>query len=58
MARKGKEADVQVFLKTDEEWEKTIEPQVSYFITFKNGLWLLNQYICKRSTIMKPKASN
>ena len=54
MARKGKEADVQVFLKTDEEWEKTIEPQVSYFITFKNGLWLLNQYIFKKLTIMTP----
>ena len=54
MARKGKEADVQVFLKTDEEWEKIIEPQVSYFITFKNGLWLLNRYICKRLTIMTP----
>ena len=28
MARKGKEADVQVFVKTDEEWEKLKEPQV------------------------------
>ena len=37
MARKGKEADVQVFLKTDEEWEKIIEPQVSYFIPFNKN---------------------
>ena len=29
MARKGKEADVQVFVKTDEEWEKIMEPEVS-----------------------------
>ena len=28
MARKGKETDVQVFVKTDEEWEKLKEPQV------------------------------
>ena len=28
MARKGKEADVQVFVKNDEEWAKLIEPQV------------------------------
>ena len=29
MARKGKETDVQVFVKTDEEWEKLKEPQVN-----------------------------
>ena len=29
MARKGKEADVQVYVKTEEEWEKLLEPQVS-----------------------------
>lgn len=29
MARKGKEADVQVFVKTEEEWEKLLEPQVN-----------------------------
>ena len=28
MARKGKEADVQVFVKTEEEWDKLLEPQV------------------------------
>ena len=28
MARKGKEADVQIFVKTEEEWEKILEPQV------------------------------
>ena len=28
MARKGKETDVQVFVKTDEEWEKLKELQV------------------------------
>ena len=28
MARKGKEADTQIFVKTDEEWEKLMEPQV------------------------------
>jgi len=29
MARKGKEADVQVFVKTEEEWEKLVEQEVS-----------------------------
>ena len=29
MARKGKEADVQVYVKTEEEWEKLLEPQVN-----------------------------
>ena len=29
MARKGKEADVQVFVKTEEEWDKLLEPQVN-----------------------------
>ena len=29
MARKGKEADVQIFVKTEEEWEKILEPQVT-----------------------------
>lgn len=29
MARKGKEADVQVYVKTEEEWEKLQEPQVN-----------------------------
>ena len=28
MARKGKETDVQVYIKSEEEWEKLIEPQV------------------------------
>ena len=31
MARKGKEADVQVYVKTEEEWEKLIESQVLFF---------------------------
>ena len=29
MARKGKETDVQVYIKSEEEWEKLIEPQVT-----------------------------
>ena len=28
MARKGKDAEVQVFVKTEEEWERLLEPQV------------------------------
>ena len=31
MARKGKEADVQVYVKTEEEWEKLVESQVQIF---------------------------
>ena len=32
MARKGKEADVQVFVKTEEEWTKLLEPEVLVII--------------------------
>ena len=28
MARKGKDAEVQVYVKTEEEWEKLIEKEV------------------------------
>ena len=35
MARKGKEADVQVFVKTEEEWDKLLEPQVKKVAVMK-----------------------
>lgn len=34
MARKGKESDVQVYVKTDEEWEKLKETQAGQFSPF------------------------
>ena len=30
MARKGKDTEVQVFVKTEEEWERLLEPQVLF----------------------------
>ena len=40
MARKGKETDVQVFVKTDEEWEKLKEPQVIVSVEIRASLLL------------------
>ena len=39
MARKGKETDVQVFVKTDEEWEKLKEPQVIVGVEMRATLY-------------------
>ena len=46
MARKGKETDVQVYIKSEEEWEKLIEPQVPVNICFVYIYYLLLSCRC------------
>ena len=41
MARKGKEADVQVFVKTEEEWTKLLEPEVLVIIEIYSNIFTI-----------------